>query len=61
MAGKIPKWETELWTYVSSGDGERCPLRDDCQVIKACAWCPDDNKEHLNQFLEQDEVTLQRL
>jgi len=59
MVGKIPKWEAELWSYVSSGDGEHCPLRSQCQVQRACSWCPDDNKERLNQFLEQDEVTLQ--
>jgi len=59
MAAKIPKWEVELWSYVGSGDGEHCPLRTHCQTKLACGWCPDENKEHLNQFLEQDEVTLQ--
>jgi hypothetical protein len=59
MATKIPKWEAELWTYVGSGDGEHCPLRSRCQTKLACAWCPDENKERINQFLEQGEVTLQ--
>jgi len=59
MAAKIPKWEAELWSYLSSGDGERCPLRTHCRTKLACGWCPDENKERLNQFLEQDKVTLQ--
>lgn len=59
MAAKIPKWENELWSYVSSGDGEHCPLHSRCQAKLACGWCPDDNKKRLNQFLEQDEATLQ--
>ena len=58
MAGKIPKWEAELWTYVGSGDGEHCPLRSRCQTKLACAWCPDENKERINQLLEQGEATL---
>jgi hypothetical protein len=58
MAAEIPKWEAELWSYVSSGNGEHCPLRSQCETKPACGWCPDDNRERLNQFLEQDEVTL---
>lgn len=59
MATEIPKWEADLWTYVGSGDGEHCPLRSRCQTKLACGWCLDENKERLNQFLEQGEVTLQ--
>ena len=58
MATKIPKWEAELWTYVSSGDGEHCPLRSRCQTKLACGWCPDENKERLNQFLDEPEINL---
>lgn len=59
MAGKIPKWEAELWSYVSSGDGEHCPLRSRCQTKPACGWCPDENKECLNQFLDKtEEITV---
>jgi len=59
MAAEIPKWEAELWSYLSSGDGERCPLRTHCRIKLARGWCPDNNKERLNQFLDQDEVTLE--
>jgi hypothetical protein len=29
--GKVPRWESKLWSYISEGDGERCPLCDNCQ------------------------------
>ena len=58
MVAEIPKWEAELWSYVSSGDGEHCPLRTRCQTEQACAWCPDENRERLNQFLDEPEINL---
>lgn len=42
---KIPKWESELWSYMSSGDGVNCPLYDACQSKKKCGWCFSDNQE----------------
>jgi len=30
--GKTPKWESELWSYISQGDGEHCPEYSQCQV-----------------------------
>jgi len=44
-AAKIPKWETELWSLISSGDGVHCPLYDACKTKKRCGWCFSDNKE----------------
>jgi len=42
---KIPKWESELWSYMSSGDGVNCPLHDDCKTRQHGGWCLSDNKE----------------
>lgn len=42
---KIPKWEAELWSYMSKGDGISCPMHDVCETRKSCGWCFDDNKE----------------
>jgi hypothetical protein len=42
---KFPRWEAELWSYISSGDGDNCPLRDACKVRQLCGWCFNDNKE----------------
>ncbi len=29
---KIRKWEAELWSYISSGDGMGCPLKGRSQI-----------------------------
>ena len=55
---KIPKWEAELWSYVSSGDGMHCPLYGRCKVRKRGAWCPDENRERLNRLLDKRQFNL---
>ena len=49
---KIPKWESDLWFYISYGDGMHCPFRDHCQTRKRGSWCADDYAEQLNQFVD---------
>jgi len=49
---KIPEWETELWSYMSSGDGKHCPLYDRCLIRRKGSWCADDNGENLDWFDE---------
>ena len=58
MAGKIPRWEAELWSYVSSGDGMHCPLYSHCRVRQKGGWCPEDNKERLNRLLDDERFNL---
>ena len=55
---KIPRWEAELWSYVSSGDGEQCPLFSRCRVRKECGWCPDENKERLSQLQDDRQFNI---
>jgi len=50
---KIPKWETELWSYVSSGNGIHCPRYGYCQVRKRRGWCPSEDRQHLNQLRDE--------
>lgn len=50
---KIPKWETELWSYVSSGNGMHCPRYGYCQVRKRRGWCPSEDRQHLNQLRDE--------
>jgi hypothetical protein len=50
---KVPKWEAELWSYLSHGDGMRCPVYDRCRTRKRAGWCPDENRERLNQLLDE--------
>ena len=52
-AARIPEWEAELWSYVSSGDGISCPLRNHRRVEKKSSWCPDEYRERLNQLLDE--------
>lgn len=55
----IPRWEAELWSYVSHGDGMRCPVYDRCQVRKRGGWCPDDNRERINRLLDEKQFNPQ--
>ena len=57
---KVPRWESELWSYVSSGDGERCPFYDDCHIRQTGQWCPDDNKERLAQLENETQFELSK-
>ena len=58
MLAKIPRWEAELWSYVSVGDGIRCPLHGRCLVTKTGGWCPDNNRERLNRLLDEGQFNL---
>lgn len=55
---KVPSWETELWSYLSSGDGTSCPLRNCCQRREWGGWCPDENMEKINCLLDEREFNL---
>jgi predicted transcriptional regulator len=48
MAVRTPEWESELWAYLSNGDGETCPLYETCPLRQQGQWCVSDNKELLN-------------
>lgn len=52
MKERDPRWESELWSYVSTGDGARCPIYSHCQVKRRGGWCPGDNIECFNQLLD---------
>ena len=56
--GKIPRWEAELWSHVSSGDGIHCPLYGRRLVTKKGGWCPDEYRERLNRLLDERQFNL---
>jgi len=58
MAGEIPDWEAELWGYLSSGDGMRCPAYSDCQGRLRGNWCPSDNIDNLNRLLDDNKFNI---
>ncbi len=51
MTRKITKWETELWSYVSSGDGIHCPIYSRCQPRRRGGYCFDDKREQVKWLL----------
>ena len=58
MAAKIPRWETELWSYISSGDGENCPFCNGCPIKLRGKWCPDEHKLRIAQLLDDEQFDL---
>ena len=56
--GKIPRWEAELWSYLSKGDGTHCPVYQSCRLRLQGEWCLSEHEEYfqlMNDFLD-DEV-----
>jgi len=51
-ARKVPRWESELWSYISKGDGETCPLYSQCQVRQRSGYCPVDDKERIDKVID---------
>jgi len=49
---KVPKWESELWHYISIGDGVQCPVYSTCRVRRGGGWCASDNKGLIEQLLD---------
>ena len=58
MAEKIPRWEAELWSYISNSDGEHCPLYANSQTRRQGGFCADDNSERVRCLLEERRFKL---
>lgn len=56
IAKNVPKWEAELWSYLSRGDGVCCPLYERCRFRKGGGWCPDDHSQCLNDLIGEQVV-----
>jgi Zn-dependent peptidase ImmA (M78 family) len=52
MKERLSKWEHELWNYVSSGDGDTCPIYNFCQARLGGSWCASDQKDHLDHIVD---------
>ena len=60
MAGKILKWESELWSYLSTGDGVTCPLHKYCQIRQQGGDCLNDDQQTIDRilsFIDGDEIS----
>ena len=51
MTTKTPKWESELWSYLSKGNGERCPSYNCCGWRQRGGWCQHDDTRRLRRLL----------
>jgi len=52
MKAGIARWESELWSLITSGDGEQCPLYEQCRQKPVCGYCLSEHKESLCRFLD---------
>ncbi len=57
---KVPKWESELWDYLSSGEGEWCPIYSRCQTRLSGGWCPSDNLGYIAQLLDDKQFNIRK-
>jgi hypothetical protein len=59
--GKIPEWEAELWSYISKGDGIKCPLYESCTLRLEGEWCISENEQYyrlMNEFLDDEVINI---
>jgi hypothetical protein len=64
METKTPRWESELWSYLSRGDGINCPLYTSCPIRKNNAGCYYADEQYLkliNEFIDKDRIVLNNL
>ncbi len=60
VSGKISNWESELWSYVSSGDGMHCPLYSRCQNRLRGDWCPNDNLDLIARLVDDRRFNIDK-
>jgi hypothetical protein len=58
MVTEIPKWEANLWSYIGSGNGKACPLKDHCEVKNENRICLDNLKERISRLLVSERFIL---
>ncbi len=52
MTQRICRWESELWSYISSSDGMHCPLCGFCEAKQNGGWCPSDCMEQVGRLVD---------
>jgi hypothetical protein len=61
MGEKTPNWEDELWSYLSMGDGIRCPVYNSCKLRLKGIWCLSDHEDYYeerNRLVDNDDPVL---
>jgi hypothetical protein len=48
----VPNWESQLWSFVGSGNGLVCPIYHRCYIRARGGWCPNKYLDKLNNMLD---------
>jgi len=54
MERKVPRWESELWSYLSRGNGQHCPIYNRCRIRLQADVCADDDRDVLEKLYGDD-------
>ncbi len=54
MVSKASKWESQLWSYLSTGNGMRCPHFSVCATRLKGDYCPDTGRDEFCQLIDSD-------
>jgi len=54
VRSRLPSWEAQLWSYLSSGDGMHCPLANTCDNSTDSERCTDINQGNLTRLIAAD-------
>ena len=63
MGRKTPRWESELWSYLSRGDGIHCPVYQSCQLRLQGVWCLSEHEEYCEarkKLIDDDDPDLEK-
>ncbi len=47
---KIPKWESDFWSYINRDSVDYCPLYNSCKARRRASWCPDECSRNFIQL-----------
>jgi hypothetical protein len=56
---KSPKVDSELWSYISCGDGLHCPSHSHCKPRQNGMWCLSDNIERMSELQIAEQISPQ--
>jgi len=56
---KRPKVESQLWPYISRGDGLNCPSHSHCKSRQNGTWCLSDNIERMSELQIAEQISPQ--
>lgn len=61
MIKEIPEWEARLWSYISAGDGNHCPLYSYCRCKQQGGWCIADIGKQVREAFDHERFSPRKL